>query len=156
MAYEGLKATEIIELQWQDLISSSHLQTLTVSGPKSRTIRLQDRTFECLADYVRAFTCWQNRQDLDSPATYRWIFVAFKGKDQFLTLPHLTRHGLKFMLHELGQKTGINHLHTESLRHHAIAFQLSLGHGPEDIMQHLGLRRLGNVGKHLACLRGLL
>jgi hypothetical protein len=31
--------------------------------------------------------------------------------------------------------------------------QLAIGRSAEDVMQHLGLRRLGNIGKHLAQYR---
>jgi hypothetical protein len=34
-----------------------------------------------------------------------------------------------------------------------MCYQLAIGRGPEDVMQHLGLRRLGNIGKHLAQYR---
>ncbi|MCX6129086.1 MAG: site-specific integrase [Proteobacteria bacterium] len=156
LAFEGLKASEVIDLQWPDLISSHHLQTLTIPGPKTRTISLQESSFESIAAYVRAFIAWQDRQGPEARALYSWIFVAFKGKDLPLTLPHMTRHGLKFMLRELGEKSGLKHLHTESLRHHAILFQLAIGRSPDDIMQHLGLRRLGNIGKHLAVKRAEL
>ncbi len=150
LAFEGLKASEIIDLQWRDLISGAKLQTLTVPGLKSRTISLQEDSFAGLAAYARSFTTWLDSLAPGSEERYPWMFIAFKGKDLPLVLPKMTRHGLKFMLHEVGEKSGLKHLHTESLRHHAMCYQLALGRGPEDVMHHLGLRRLGNIGKHLA------
>jgi len=149
LALEGVKATELISLLWRNAISSSSAQTLTIQGQRSRTIILQEESFESLAAYARAFTSWLQLQEDSSQKRFEWIFVAFKGKDQPLVLPQMTRHGLKFMLHELGQKIGLTHLHTESLRHYAMNFQINAGRSPEEIMHHLGLRRIGNIGRHL-------
>jgi hypothetical protein len=62
----------------------------------------------------------------------------------------MTRHGLKFVMYELGEKIGISKLNSELLRHHAIRHQLASGKSPEDLMGHLGLRRLGNIARHNA------
>lgn len=150
LAFEGLKASEIIDLRWRDWVSGKKVHTLTVPGLKSRTIELQEETSQSLDDYAAVFQHWLKAQTLDSQARFSWMFVAFKGKELPLVLPRMTRHGLKFMLHELGEKVGLKHLHTETLRHHAICYHLNRGRNPEDVMHHLGLRRLGNIGKHLA------
>ena len=42
----------------------------------------------------------------------------------------------------------IKKLNTELLRHYAINFHLELGKSPEDVMEHFGLKQLGNIGKH--------
>ncbi len=153
LAYEGLKASEIIDLQWRELIQSKRIHTLSVPGLKGRTIQLQEETSQALTDYQESFQAWLRHQSPEARERYPWMFVAFKGKELPLVLPRMTRHGLKFMLHELGNKLGFKHLHTETLRHHAMCYQLAIGRGPEDVMQHLGLRRLGNIGKHLAQYR---
>jgi hypothetical protein len=62
----------------------------------------------------------------------------------------MTRHGLKFILYELGDKAGLAKLNTEQLRHFAVSYLIAEGRTAEEIMLHLGLRRLGNVAKHLA------
>ena len=62
----------------------------------------------------------------------------------------MTRHGLKFVMYELGDKIGVSALNSELLRHHAIRHQLALGKTPEELMGHLGLRRLGNIARHNA------
>ena len=64
----------------------------------------------------------------------------------------MTRHGLKFILYEWGEKAGTKHLNTELLRHFAVTHLLREGRSPEEIMQHLGLRRMGNIAKHIAAL----
>jgi hypothetical protein len=77
------------------------------------------------------------------------MFCAFKGREAATPLATMTRHGLKFMLYEIGQSCGIAKLNTEQLRHHAVQFQLAQGKSMEEIMVHLGLRRPGNISKHL-------
>jgi hypothetical protein len=62
----------------------------------------------------------------------------------------MTRHGLKFIVYELGDKVGAKSLNTEQLRHFAVTHLISQGMAPDEIMAHLGLRRLGNIAKHLA------
>ena len=78
------------------------------------------------------------------------MFIAFKGRDASFPLPNMTRHGLKFIIYELGEKIGMASLNTEQLRHFAVSHLISLGYAPDQIMAHLGLRRLGNIAKHLA------
>lgn len=148
LAYEGIKAHEMIELRWQDYLRGPRLHTLSIPGNKSRTIVLQGESAASIELYAKVFQSWRASHDKDED--FPWIFVAFKGRENSLVLPHMTRHGLKFMLHELGERYGIKQLHTEALRHHAIQFQLEQGRSAEDVMAHLGLRRLGNIGKHLA------
>ncbi|MFY7930158.1 MAG: tyrosine-type recombinase/integrase [Oligoflexus sp.] len=150
LAYEGIKAHELIQLQWIDHIRSSQLNTLSIPGQKARTIALRKESAAHLDRYAESFQAWLKPLTQEQRLRYRWMFVAFKGKDSSLVLPQLTRHGLKFMLHELGDRFGIKQLHTEGLRHHAIQHQLESGKTAEEVMGHLGLRRLGNVGKHLA------
>lgn len=148
LAYEGIKANELIDLKWHDYLRGPRLQTLTIGGQKSRTIALQDESAASLELYAQTFRRWADSQL--KGGEFPWIFVSFKGKESSLVLPHMTRHGLKFMLHELGERYAIKKLHTEGLRHHAIQYQLEQGRSAEDVMNHLGLRRLGNIGKHLA------
>ncbi len=153
LAYEGIKANELIDLQWSHYLKGPKVSTLTIPGGKSRTIVLQEESAACLDLYAQIYSRWRQSLSASEKDRYLWIFVAFKGKDSSLVLPHMTRHGLKFMLHEIGERYQIKHLHTESLRHHAIQFQLGRGQSAEAIMNHFGLRRLGNIGKHLAQLR---
>ncbi len=150
LGFEGIKAHELILLNWTDHLQSKGLTTLSIPGNKGRTIALSHESAASLEVYAQRFESWRGRQDTDSQARFQRIFVAFKGKDSPLVLPAMTRHGLKFMLHELGERFELKQLHTESLRHHAIQFQLASGKSAEEVMAHLGLRRLGNVGKHLA------
>ena len=84
------------------------------------------------------------------------MFCAFKGRDSALQLPSMTRHGLKFALYEIGDKVGIDKLNSETLRHHAVCYLLEKGKTTAEIMEHLGLKRPGNIAKHFGnptCLR---
>jgi integrase/recombinase XerD len=149
LAFEGIKAHELIDLQWIDFADTS-VPTLNIPGTKNRTITLAPETHEHLRAYARHFEEWSSRMPPEKRQRFRWIFVSFKGKDGSLVHARMTRHGLKFLLYELGEKFHLPHLNTEVLRHYAIEHQLTEGWSPEKIMQHLGLRRLGNIGKHLA------
>lgn len=150
LGFEGIKANELIQLKWTDHLQSKGLRTLSIPGNKARTIALASQSAASLEAYAQRFNTWWSTQDAAEQGRYQWIFVAFKGKDSSLVLPEMTRHGLKFMLHELGERFDLKQLHTEGLRHHAIQFQLASGKTAEEVMAHLGLRRLGNIGKHLA------
>lgn len=150
LGFEGIKANELIQLKWADYLQSKSLRTLSIPGNKSRTIALSPTSASSLETYAQRFQDWWAQQETSRQAQYRWIFVAFKGKDSSLVLPEMSRHGLKFMLHELGERFELKQLHTEGLRHHAIQYQLATGKSAEEVMVHLGLRRLGNIGKHLA------
>lgn len=147
LGLEGLKATELIELRWDDILLGGGEASLRVRGPRARVMTLQPEAAKSLRAYREALA---PLKDLIAPDGH--VFIAFKGKDAATVIPHLTRHGLKFMLYELGEKAGIATLNTELLRHFAVKFQLTLGRSPETIMQHMGLRRPGNIAKHAATL----
>lgn len=148
LAFEGLKANELIELNWDDFIPMGAMGSLRIRGQRNRSIALQVQSAENLKAYKERF-------DSMIPTARKAecsMFISFKGKDGASLIPSITRHGLKFMLYELGEKASVPHLNTELLRHHAVSFQLSLGRSPEEIMQHFGLRRMGNIAKHAATL----
>jgi len=147
LALEGLKANELIHLQWQDYLPRTDGATLRVNGLRLRTIELSPATHLSLKLYRAKFR--QIREILvRSEAVNHRMFISFKGRNSAVILPQLTRHGLKFLLYEIGEQIQVNHLNSELLRHHAVQFQLGLGKSAEDIMGHLGLRRPGNIAKH--------
>lgn len=145
LAYEGLKANEMISLKWRDLIVLPDRMSLQVSGPRSRAIALSQASCTWLKQYRKAYEDF-----LSDPHEFatRNIFLAFKGREAACTIPALTRHGLKFMLYELGEKAGIPKLNSEALRHFTITHLIQAGDSTEDIMQKLGLRRPGIIAKH--------
>lgn len=151
LGLEGIKTHELIELQWKDfIVSATGTSVLHIPGDKSRSISLDSETKDSLLDYKHYFEKWRSTLQNQERINFCWIFVSFKGRDGSVVLPKMSRHGLKFMLSELGEKAKIKNLHSESLRHLAIEQLISSGKRPEDIMSHLGLRQLGNIGKHLA------
>ena len=150
LAFEGIKANEVIELQWKDFVPSSGKSSLFIGGTKGRNLFLFAESAEALKDYLTRMNEWKATRHASTNEAFRNIFVSFKGKDGTLVSPKMTRHGLKFCLYELGERFQIPHLNTENLRHYAIEHLLIEGWDPEAIMQHLGLRRLGNIAKHMA------
>ncbi|MEY4630847.1 MAG: site-specific tyrosine recombinase XerD [Pseudomonadota bacterium] len=155
LAWEGIKATELIHLTWSDLILDGSVGlsgrpssggSLSVPGDRGRTIVLGPETASILEAYREMFREWSARR----PGVVTRMFISFKGRESAIATPTMTRHGLKFVMYELGEKIGISKLNSELLRHHAIRHQLSLGKSPEDLMGHLGLRRLGNIARHNA------
>jgi len=154
LALDGIKANELISLGWENVAFEGSRGILKVPGSRSRTITLDPQTVAALRDYANEYRLMQTQQTTAGSSGARpsgqRMFVAFKGKESVLTLPEMTRHGMKFIMYELGERAGIHGLNSEMLRHHAITWQMSLGKSPEAIMEHLGLRRLGNIAKHFA------
>jgi len=149
LAYEGLKASELIHLVWTDLMLDDNLAawgSLSIPGDRGRTIILGPETATALDFYRTLFREWSAKR----PGLISRMFISFKGRESAVSVPTMTRHGLKFVMYELGEKIGFSSLNSELLRHHAIRYQLSLGKSPEDLMGHFGLRRPGNIARHNA------
>lgn len=143
LGLEGIKATELIELEWRNLILTSKRASLSVSGSRARTISLNISTTKALKDYQKI----SKNQSHYKPNQH--ILIAFKGREGRGILEKMTRHGLKFLLYELGDSVKVPKLNTEKLRNHAIGRMLQEGLHAEDVMAHLGLRRLGNINWHI-------
>ena len=152
LAFEGLKASELVRLKWSDYFANDVLPTLRIdpASPQRspRLLMLQAETSLYLNRYSKALREWEH-PFWHSEHNKNMMFIGFKGRHHLSPLPHLTRHGLKFMLYELGAKESLPHLSTEHLRHFAINFLLSQGLSSEQVMIHFGLRRLGNIAKYL-------
>ncbi len=166
LGYEGIKAHELISLKWKDLLlplpsdettpqnteqglsDFKPRTTLHVRGQRTRVLSLTAQTTKTIIDYRGHYDSAKHPALRRTYETH--MFCAFKGREAATPLPSMTRHGLKFMLYEIGQSCGIEKLNTEQLRHHAVQFQLEQGKSMEEIMIHLGLRRPGNISKHLS------
>ena len=145
LAFEGIKASELVGLEWHQLRDHGHDDvSLHLSGPRSRAIKLEKPSALALRAYRRLLV---PSLDAIESSSSRHIFLGFRGGESKLSNP-LSRHGLKFLVYELGKKIGHPHLNTELLRHFATEYRLTLGYSTEDIMIHFGLRRAGNVAKH--------
>ena len=122
LAKEGLKAAELIELKWFDFLESKESSSLKIRGLRSRTIFLEKDSSSCLSEYRKALE--NKKKDIANREKPGRIFVAFKGKEQNSPSDKITRHGIKFLLYEIGEKSGVPKLNTELLRHYAIQFLL--------------------------------
>lgn len=139
ISLEGLKITEIIQLKKSDLVLSNTSGSLNIRGRRSRVLALSSDTTKYLKLY-REFS-------LESSSTA--LFVGIRGRSLSLASDSITRHGIKFMLYELGTSCKIPYLNSELLRHFAMDYQLKvLGKSTEEVMMHFGLRQPGNVGRH--------
>ncbi len=151
LSFEGVKANELVMLRWSDFLGDAKGGTLKIFGVRERAISLSEAATKALLHYRELYTNAKHPAFLK--AGEKKIFIAFKGREILTPIPSLTRHGLKFLLYELGEKAGIEGLTTEKLRHYSISRFLVHGKSPEYIMKHLGLKRKGNVTKHLTILR---
>lgn len=152
LALEGCKASELIALEQQNFHCSHKDSYLTIKGPRTRTIKLAKQTKSAIESYMLALSSLQQQHELQS----QQLFLALKGRDLGCILPSLTRHGLKFLLYELGLIIGHKGLNTELLRHYAIEYQLGSNKSLEQVMSHLGLRRPGNIAKHASLSRAFM
>ena len=148
LAYEGLKATELIALQWKDLLATTGNATLRVPGGRTRIITITPRTLELLQEYRSRYDELQHPLLEKSPQ--KRMFISFRGRESAIPIPHMTRHGLKFIIYEAGDDLGIKHLNAEMLRHYAVAHLIASGKPSDEVMTHLGLRRPGVVARHAA------
>lgn len=149
-SFEGIKISELIQLEWKHFLYSPNKSSLLIPGERSRNIFLYEKTATLILDYKNIFD-----QHNDFLPKKTKMFLGFKGKDQSLLAPKVSRHGLKFMLYELGNSCNLSSLNTENLRHFAIQFLINQGLSPEAIMKHLGLRQIGNIAKHSKSLKKL-
>jgi site-specific recombinase XerD len=147
IAHEGLKASEIVSLTWQNFFSAGEAARLTISGDRARTIGLESATTEAMRIYREALK--NDNRTRTILQTSSPLFMSFKGADARTVQLGITRHGLKFAIYELGQAADIPQLNAEQLRHFAMSHKLDLGFTPDMVMSHLGLRRIGNIGKHV-------
>lgn len=148
LAREGLKASELVSLSWHHFFASGESGRLTIPGDRGRTIGLEAETAIAIKSYREELRNDNRTKTLlhqNSP-----LFLSFKGADARMIQFGITRHGLKFAIYELGAAAEIPHLNAEQLRHVAMAHKLALGYTPDMVMSHLGLRRIGNIGKHLS------
>ena len=143
LCFEGLKVSELIHLDWKHFLSASSKGSLNVPGERKRLIFLNSQTHEAILEYQKTLLEYES----ELPRARKMI-LGFKGRESLSIAPRISRHGLKFMLYEIGEECRIPKLNTEILRHHAIQFHLDRGESVESVMEHFGLRRIGNIAKH--------
>ncbi len=139
LGMEGLKASELIELCWKDFLHSKDWSSLRVPGKNSRVISLSSASTKLLMAYREALA------ELGRLDANNFIFMAFKGRDGLTSTPQISRHGVKFVLYELGEKVGFKSLNSEHLRQYAICWLSKIGRSPDEIMEHFGLKRIARI-----------
>lgn len=147
LSREGLKASELVSLKWSHFLCTGESGRLSIVGDRSRTIALEAETSEALKAFRKIVQSDPRTKTSFGPNSP--LFISFKGADARSLIWGITRHGLKFAIYELGESASIAKLNAEQLRHLAMAHKISLGFTPEMVMNHLGLRRIGNIGKHV-------
>jgi site-specific recombinase XerD len=143
---EGLKASEVIGLRWSFFLKDS----LHVPGKHPRVLKLADATQNAIAAYK------EHLKDELKYLNKAYLFRGLKGP-RSADKP-MSRHGLKFILAEFANELGIPKLNAECLRSHTALCKLRIGWQPEQVMEHLGISKLGIVGKvqNFAKRKGLL
>lgn len=134
--FEGLKTSEAICLNWADF-SANETQSsssLRIGMKYQRVIFLDEKT----SDYIKQLKTLK-------PNAKGPMFLGYKGPDGAQQHGKISRHGIKFFLAELGQKTGILPLNGEILRHYAVSYLAQKMSQPNDIMNHLGIKQPGIV-----------
>lgn len=145
LAFDGLKSREIIDLRWCDFLPSKNSGHIKVPGAKSRLIKLTPDSHH----YLKSHRISLESIDKALVGASKPIFSGIKGRSGLPSDRKISRHGIKFMLYELGEITKVDHLNTELLRHYAIFYLLESGEDPETIREHFGLKQLGNIAKHV-------
>lgn len=149
LALEGLKSTEAINLIWSHHRDRSDNPAgyLHIGGQRKRTLVLSPGTRSLLSHYRSAYFAEPALSGL--AGVDQKVLVSFKGPGGGLISPTMTRHGLKFLLYEIGHLRGIDSLNAEMLRHYCIRHHLEQGMAPEQLMEKLGLKRMGVISRHL-------
>ena len=144
IAIEGLKATEIIELEITDIsLKRGQCMYLTIKGKRSRSFFVSDSTRSAVSNYIIAL-----KQSKNIPFEQERLFVGMKGRKLGKILPSMTRHGVKFLINEMAKNINQD-LSSEKLRQHAIWYQISQGKDLQELMKHFGLRQPGIIMKYL-------
>jgi integrase/recombinase XerD len=146
LGIEALKTNELIDLNWDDWLHQQSSATVLVSKGRRRTIEISASTNKALLK-LKSLT--------PSNSSSQPIITTFKISDSKSLPKRISRHGLKFVLYEIGNKFNVKHLNSELLRHVAIDKMILNDFTPERIMSHLGLRQLGNIERHFKKLTSL-
>ncbi len=140
---EGLKASELIELKWRDFLFSKDWSSLKITGANARVINLSSVTTRLLLQYRQVLETSPKFKDV--ALANNQVFIAFKGRDGQTTIGKISRHGIKFVIYEIGDKAGFKKLNSEHLRQYAICWLTKIGRSPEEIMEHFGLKRIQRI-----------
>ncbi len=144
LAFEGLKTNEIINLERSSILFDQTLLLLSIGGQHQRQILCSPPSQDAIHKFLTTLDALEEEEGSVSSK----LFMGFKGQGNSAPHGQLTRHGLKFLLYELGHTVGIDALNAEMLRHFAIDHMRRSGFAPHEIMAHLGLKQLGIIAQH--------
>lgn len=147
LAFEGLKASELIAVCWPDVLDGDHLR---IRGVKPRTITLGEETSKRLTDYKDAYRGSNYFQEKQKVRAKEPLIVGFKGKEVLTPHAGVTRHGLKHLLYTLGSEGKMVGLNAEALRGFAMRYLVSRGFHQDEILVHLGLHRADRLARNTA------
>ena len=147
VSLEGLRVSEVINLKECDFMYNAKISTLSITPERKRILKLQSITTSKIVDYLE-----KKKTIYPAPNSVKTqdLFLGFQGRNASIILPKVTRHGVKHMIYQWAAELGVKKLNSEILRHICIEFQIDQGRSPDEIMTHLGLRRLGNISKHFS------
>ena len=144
LALEGLKVSELIDLESKDLsFTNKNSIYLSIRGKRSRSFFLMESSGKAISNYLKEM---ENNKNITFEM--QKLFIGMKGTKLGKILPSMTRHGVKFFINELSKDIHIN-LSAEKLRQHAIWFQVKLGKDTHELMRHFGLKQPGLILKYL-------
>jgi len=128
----GLRATELCDLTWSKMDFDQRRATISGKGDKRRTVYWSADTNRALWAYLNAsMPC----EDLAGS-----VFVAESGGN---IGQGITRHGLRSILADVGERAGVAGVHPHAFRHtFAVLFLLSGGDSRalQDLMGHTSPR----------------
>ena len=148
--FEGLKIQEIINLRFLDINSSTDQgYIITITGSRKRSIIISKDTANYLHKYLKLLI-EKNVISTKYLTDVNPLFPRIIGRQSSIDCSSkpMTRHGVKFFLYRLGESVNIHKLNSELLRHYAIDWMISQNLSIEQIKNHLGLHRQGNILKH--------
>lgn len=136
----GLKVSELTHLKWKNFHLKKDLPSLLlIPGARRRSLLIAPALQADLLQLKKLRT----QIGLNSQAKDFVLFGWSDGQRQAVHEP-LNRHGLKFILNELGQKIS-QHLSCEMLRNYAIFNWIREGLPPEVIRERSGLRATSSL-----------
>ena len=132
--FSGLRASELVNLTFDNIDLENRLMTITGKGKKQRLVPFTKETRNLLNFYIQ-----NSREKFIKDKTNKYIFVNSRGNK-------LTVRGLEFILNEVMRKTGLyEKIHPHMLRHSFATKLLNKGADLRTIQELLGHASIGTT-----------
>lgn len=129
MYASGLRASEAIELQIEQLIFPLHMVKIIGKGNKERLVPLGEKAEEAISDYLKKGRPMLHKKEVDSKNR---LFLSYRGKP-------LTRMALWNIVNSCAKKAGIEkEVHPHTLRHSFATHMLEGGADLRSVQEMLG------------------